>query len=118
MTDVARNLSETWGDPAPFSDYKPGESIRYRAPGGEVSSGTIIWCAAGGPSAIEEHQDLPLRYIVARSGWSEDSFPDVVYSADIISSDGEELVLVKCPWCPGLHYKGQEQYCDRNPNKP
>ena len=30
MTDVERNLSETWGDPAPFSDYKPGESISNR----------------------------------------------------------------------------------------
>ena len=81
MTDVERNLSETWGDPTPFSDYKPGESIRYRADSGTYT-GTIIWVTGPSESRIEGHDPLPLRYIVERSGWS--GFPDVVYSGDII----------------------------------
>ena len=100
MTDLSeeqkRNLENDWGPAAPYSDYKRGEAIRYRSIDGTIESGEIIWVAAPGPSAREGHDDLPTRYIVARAGWSEDSFPDVVYSSDILQSTDEELTLEPC----------------------
>ncbi len=88
MTDFAeiirQNLENDWGPAAPYSDYKPGETIRYTADG-STWQGVIVWVAAPHPSHIEGHTNtIPLHYIVERSGWAADSFPDVVYSGDII----------------------------------
>ena len=87
MTDyeeeIRRNLENDWGPAAPFSDYKPGDTLRYRADG-STWSGVVVWVAAPRESAIVGRDNiLPLRYIVERTGW-EDSIPDVVYSGDII----------------------------------
>ena len=121
MTELSeeqkRNLENDWGPAAAHSDYKPGDLLRYRADG-STWQGTIVWVAAPSPSLIEGHTNiLPLCYIVEREGW-EDSIPDVVYSSDILQSTDEYPTLVKCKFCPGYHYRGQEQYCDRNPNNP
>ena len=122
MTDfdeiIRHNLEEDWGPAASHSEYQIGDTIRYQADGG-VYSGTIIWVAAPRESRIEGHDNiLPTRYITTRTGWDPSSIPDVAYSSDILQSTDEEVTLVPCKFCGGHHYRGQEQYCDHNPNKP
>ena len=121
MTDLEkereRNLAETFGAAAAFSDYAVGDVICFRdRHSGNIYSGEIFWIAEAGSPGLSGNDALPMRYIVKRSGWS-DSFSDIVYSFEI-AGESDEPVLVKCKWCPGHHFKGQEQYCDRNPNKP
>jgi hypothetical protein len=88
MTELSeeqkRNLANDWGAAAPHSDYKPGDILRYRLSGEGIASGVIMWVTGPGESPVEGRDPLPLRYIVERHGMSEDSFPDVVYSGDII----------------------------------
>jgi hypothetical protein len=86
MKNFDKQLAEDWGVAATYSDYSRDESIRYRV-GDAIYTGTIIWIAAPSDSRVEWHEPLPLRYIVERHGWS--GFPDVVYSADILTSTNE-----------------------------
>ena len=82
MTDLDKNLAETWGPAATHSEYKRNDVIRYRV--NDVTyTGTIIWIAAPRESQVQGHGVLPTRYIVVRQGWS--GFPDVVYSSDILT---------------------------------
>ncbi len=75
-----------------------------------------MWVTGPGESRVEGHAPLPLRYIVEREGWG--GFPDVVYSSDILTGEPQEPVLVDCPYCRGMHYQEQVEYCPRNPNRP
>jgi hypothetical protein len=113
---IRRNLENDFGAAAPYSDFKPGESIKYRVPGGEVYTGTIVWVAAQSPSQVEGHADLKMRYIVERDGW-KDSIPDVVYSGDILEAEPQEPSLERCRFCLGLHPLGTTLYCPLNPNR-
>lgn len=119
MTDydeqIAKNLENDWGPAAHHSEYQRGDTLTYRV-GNETYLGVILWITQPGPSAIEGHDDVPMRYIVERSGWT--GFPDVVWPGDILSSEGDETVLVFCPYCQGHHFKGMVRYCPRNPSKP
>jgi hypothetical protein len=86
MTDfdeaVRRNLENDWGPAALHSDFKMGDTLRYQADG-STWSGIIVWVTGPSESHVEGRDPLSLRYIVECSGWS--GFPDVVYSADIVS---------------------------------
>ena len=119
MTDLEEerqhNLAETFGAAASHSDYKVGEHIRYRLSNETIVSGEIIWCAAPALPGLSGNADLPLRYVVAKDEM-ECGFPDIVHSGDFVG-EGEEPTLEKCKWCSEHHYKGQEQYCDRNPTR-
>jgi hypothetical protein len=115
MTAFDKQLAEGWGAAATHSDYSKDERIRYRV-GDAIYTGTIIWIAAPSDSRVAWHDPLPLRYIVERDDWT--GFPDVVYSADILTSEPEEQTLVKCPYCGGHHFKGMVEFCPRNPHKP
>jgi hypothetical protein len=84
MTDLDKNLAETWGPAAQHSEYKRGDDIRYRVPSGETYEGTVIWVTGPSDSHIEGRAGLALRYVVIRRGWS--GFPDIVYSGDILTS--------------------------------
>jgi hypothetical protein len=83
MTDLDKNLAETWGPAAHHSEYKRNSIIRYRV-GNVEYTGKIVWIAAPRESQVEGHAMLPTRYIVERQGW--DGFPDVVCSSDILTS--------------------------------
>jgi hypothetical protein len=88
MTDfeeqIRRNLEDDWGPAAQHSEYKRGDRLRYRADG-STWRGTIVWVTGPSESRVEGRDPLPMRYIVEREGW-HDSFPDVVYSKDILTS--------------------------------
>jgi hypothetical protein len=119
--EIRQNLENDWGPAATHSDYKPGDILRYRLPGAGLASGLVIWVTGPGESPVEGRDPLPLRYICERHGMADDSFPDVVYSSDILSGNAEEEVTIEyCPYCGGrtLHPKWQSQYCPKNPNRP
>jgi hypothetical protein len=120
MTELSeeqkRNLAADWGDLSAFSDYRIGDLLHYRLPGGETASGIVVWITGPGESPVEGRDPLPLRYVVERHGWS--GFPDVVYSSDVLSGEGEEdPIIEKCRYCSGSHYKGMMEYCPLNPNR-
>jgi hypothetical protein len=119
MTDfeeqIRRNLENDWGPAATHSEYKRGNTLKYRV-GNETYTGVIVWVVAQGESRVIGHDPLPMHYIVERSGWT--GFPDIVWPGDILSSEGDEVVLVFCPYCQGHHFNGGDMYCPRNPNKP
>jgi hypothetical protein len=88
MTDfeeqIRQNLENDWG-PWAKSDYRIGDILRYRLLDSSTASGVIVWVTGPSESRVEGRDPLPMRYIVEREGW-HDSFPDVVYSKDILTS--------------------------------
>jgi len=72
------HLEDVYGPAAPFSEHRPGETLKYRLPGeaGDYS-GVILWC-------VEASEQVGLHYIVERAG-AGDSFPDIVFPANIIA---------------------------------
>src|SRR5436309_2780331 len=114
MSTLDEQFEDVFGSAAPFSDFKKGEHITYRADG-KTRTGTIVWVATATRIA---GRDVPVQYIVEpdyRSG-----FPDNVWQSDIIMDPkefGEELAMVKCPYCGGLHYADQVKLCPNNPHR-
>jgi hypothetical protein len=77
------DLENLYGPLWKFSDYKPGQRIRYHRDLPGNASGVVLWVCA--PQKIGA-QHLPARYIVKLD---DDSFPDIVYHAKAML-DGED----------------------------
>src|SRR5438105_2997088 len=104
MTDETQHLEAIFGPIAKFSEYKQGQTIRYRADG-FIKTGEITWVTAPGRTDLgAEH---PLEYWIGL---------DVAYQTDIIglAESGEEPALVHCPHCGQLHQAGAVEQCPQN----
>src|SRR5437588_6919187 len=102
MTGLEEQFEDLYGPLAPFSDFKKGDHITYRAEG-QTCTGTILWVATATRIA---GRDVPVQYIVECD--QQSGFPDVVYLGDIVmdpnvSVGQEEPAMVKCPYCGGMH---------------
>ena len=116
MTTLDEQFEDLYGPLAPFSDFKKGEHITYRA-GGQTRTGTIVWVATATRVA---GRDIPVQYIVECDQHS--GFPDTVWQSDIVmdpheAAGQEEPGMVKCPYCGGLHYAEQVKFCPNNPHR-
>lgn len=68
-------LAALYGPSAPFSDHKPGETIKfYDLEIQQERRATIIYVCAADPA-----RNLPVRYIVDTPG-----FPAIVYTGEVI----------------------------------
>lgn len=68
-------MEALYGKPAPYSDHKPGETIKwFDLEFKQERRASIIWVSAADPA-----RELPVRYIVDTPG-----FPAIVYSGEII----------------------------------
>jgi hypothetical protein len=127
MTDLDKNLAETWGAAAQHSEYRRNDVVRYRV-NDAIHTGTIIWIAGPRESHIEGHGMLPLCYVVTRQDWS--GFPDIIRSSDILSNirssdilsvesaqESLEPWLERCPYCQMWHVEGGIEYCPKNPHR-
>ena len=114
MTTLDEQFEDLYGPLAPFSDFKKGEHITYRA-GGQIRTGTIVWVATATRIA---GRDIPVQYIVECDQHS--GFLDTVWQSDIVMDPkeyGEEPAMVKCPYCGGMHYADQVKFCPNNPSR-
>lgn len=115
MTTLDEQFQELYGPLAPFSDFKRGEHITYRAEG-QTRTGVIVWVATA--TRIAGH-DIPVRYIVECDQHA--GFPDNVALADIVMDpqeyEAEEPAMVRCPYCGGMHYAHLVEACPNNPNR-
>jgi hypothetical protein len=78
MTDLDEQFEDLYGSLAPFSDFKRGEHITYRA-GGQTRTGKILWVATATRIAS---RDIPVQYIVECDQHS--GIPDSIWQSDII----------------------------------
>ena len=116
MTTLDEQFEDLYGPLAPFSDFKKGERITYRA-SGQARTGTIVWVATATRIA---GRDIPVQYIVECD--QHGGFPDSVWQSDIVMDPQvhqaeEEPAMVKCPYCGGLHYPNLVELCPNNPHR-
>src|SRR2546425_8919544 len=104
MTDETQQFEALFGPLAKFSEYKQGQTIRYRADG-FVKTGEITWVS--NPGHTSQGTEHPLEYWIGL---------DVAYQTDIIglAGPGEEPTLVRCPYCGQLHQAGTVEQCPQN----
>jgi hypothetical protein len=109
-------LEDLYGPLAPFSDFKKGDHITYTSEG-QTCTGTILWVATATRIA---GRDIPVQYIVECD--QQSGFPDNVYLGDIVMEPNEakgqeELAMVKCLYCGGMHYAHLVEQCPNNPHR-
>jgi hypothetical protein len=109
-----KELEDTYGPAAPFSEHKRGEHITYTSAEGPPGAGTIVWvCAAG----IVGETPMGIRYIVETDNPSGFGL-DIVWPADVRSLDSQEdqePTLCSCPYCFGRHPSHLVEQCPLNP---
>ena len=107
MTDeqaYLQQMEELHGPLARYSEYRIGQTVRYRSPDtGKVISGEITWIT--GPGQTVTGRPHPTEYWV--DGLT------VVYSSDIegLAEPDEGSSLVHCPHCGALHQAGTVEQC-------
>jgi len=73
-------LEALFGPQAAHSEHQRGQRIRYRLPGEGEYEGIILWCAS---ESEMDGRRVHQHYVVERDG-AGDSFPDIVFLAEII----------------------------------
>jgi hypothetical protein len=94
MNDL-EDLAKTYGPAAPYSEHKRGDRVRYISAEGEETSGVIEWVQASTES-------IPMKYIIVPD--EPGQFLDFALPGDILTQEGQEPILHKCPYCPSHHY--------------
>jgi hypothetical protein len=96
-----QQMEALMGPLARYSDYRVGQTIRYRADG-MVKTGEITWITA--PGRTSQGTQHPLEYWIGL---------DVAYQPDIIglAEPGEEPALITCPHCGQRHQAGTVEQC-------
>ena len=102
MTSLDEQFENLYGPLAPFSDFKKGEHITYRAEG-QTRTGTILWVAT---ATRIVGRDIPVTYVVECDQHS--GIPDHIYLGDIVmdpqEDQAEEPAMVKCPYWGSRHF--------------
>src|SRR5438270_4833 len=83
MTTLDEQFEDLYGPLAPFSDFKKGDHITYRAEG-QTCTGTILWVATATSIA---GRDIPVQCIVECN--QHRGFPDNVWQSDIVMDPKE-----------------------------
>lgn len=109
MTDD-RQLEDLYGPAARHSEFKVGQTIRFRSDG-TIRTGEITYVSPPGVTALGKPH--PLEY------WIDGL--TVCYSSDIlglVDDDGDqEPALEHCPHCRGWHQAGMVDQCPQNRKK-
>jgi hypothetical protein len=72
---MSENLEALYGKPAPYSDHKIGDKIRwFDLEFKREMTATILYVCAADPV-----KQLPVRYVMNTDGW-----PALVYSGEVI----------------------------------
>jgi hypothetical protein len=96
-------MEALYGPEYRYSEYKRGDTITYRSiDTGQLKTDTIDWVAAG---RTLSGKTVPARYILGF---------DVVYLGEVIEGSSEEVTLVKCPYCGGMHPAHEVEQCPQN----